>query len=334
VTEVNSAAICHILIVAMTLLSAGCQSRLSVTGPLPPSPVVESDFEAAVVGLGDVIAVGYYRNIRLRHGERYKIGVGDVLHVDIADHPEITRDKVTVLPDGRISLPLIGSIAAAGIDTEHLAAAVSRRYSDERINDPHVAVSVEDGDQRIQTFLHSLTQTLSSQNIEVTVGDASGIDLPGIPTVPVNRPFTEIRKDIRDTYRREFGADLDVTVNFRKRSGQFVFAMGEVGKPGAVEISRTLNPLTAIAAAGGVLPTGDLTKVVVVRYNNSGYDQYVFDLEKPLYFEDQKTPEFHLRPSDVIFVPKTGIADVNQVVDQYVRKMLPFPLGAGINVNP
>jgi len=72
---------------------------------------------------------------------QYKIGAQDVLQIDVWKEPEITR-SVPVRPDGKITLPLLNDIQAAGLTPMELGQKISeelRKY----INDPQVTVSVE-----------------------------------------------------------------------------------------------------------------------------------------------------------------------------------------------
>jgi len=52
--------------------------------------------------------------------EAYKIGVGDQLQVNVWRNPELSM-AVPVRPDGKISLPLVGDVAASGFAAEVLA---------------------------------------------------------------------------------------------------------------------------------------------------------------------------------------------------------------------
>lgn len=50
----------------------------------------------------------------------YIITRGDVLDISVMEHPEFTIDGITVLPDGTIPYPGIGSIKAAGMSLDQL----------------------------------------------------------------------------------------------------------------------------------------------------------------------------------------------------------------------
>jgi polysaccharide biosynthesis/export protein len=54
----------------------------------------------------------------------YKIGPQDVLRIDVWKEPEISR-TAPVRPDGRISLPLLNDVQAAGLTPTQLAANIS-----------------------------------------------------------------------------------------------------------------------------------------------------------------------------------------------------------------
>lgn len=70
----------------------------------------------------------------------YVIGPADVLRVLVWRSPELSAE-VPVRPDGRISLPLIESVHAAGLTTSELRDTLAEKYS-EYIAAPEVAVIV------------------------------------------------------------------------------------------------------------------------------------------------------------------------------------------------
>lgn len=70
----------------------------------------------------------------------YTIGVSDALQVNVWKNPELSV-AVPVRPDGKISLPLVGDIVAAGETSEQLAKNVSARLKN-FIRNPQVTVIV------------------------------------------------------------------------------------------------------------------------------------------------------------------------------------------------
>ncbi len=70
----------------------------------------------------------------------YKIGVGDALQVSVWRNPDLSM-AVPVRPDGKISLPLVGDVQAAGVSTEKLSGNIANSLGS-YIKNPQVTVIV------------------------------------------------------------------------------------------------------------------------------------------------------------------------------------------------
>ena len=66
-----------------------------------------------LIGPGDEFEIIYQFDSYPAEAE-YLLAVGDVIDVEFYQHPE-TNKQVKIRPDGKITLPLKGEIAAAGI---------------------------------------------------------------------------------------------------------------------------------------------------------------------------------------------------------------------------
>ena len=75
--------------------------------------------------------------------QSYRIGIGDLLEIEVYDEPDLTRE-VRVLTDGYISFPLLGSLPAAGLTVGELEQALTKRLGAKYLVNPQVTVFVKE----------------------------------------------------------------------------------------------------------------------------------------------------------------------------------------------
>ena len=73
-------------------------------------------------------------------GSNYKIGADDVLTINVWHEPEVSRN-VSVRPDGKISLPLVGDVQASGLTPMELQNVLAARFT-KYLTNPDVSVIV------------------------------------------------------------------------------------------------------------------------------------------------------------------------------------------------
>lgn len=94
-------------------------------------------------------ALGGYVSLPAVSGS-YSIGPGDLLRVQVLQVPELSSDNLRVDPSGAVSLPVLGSVRAAGLTTAELAESLRVQLGEQYLQNPHVSVSiVEAADQKI-----------------------------------------------------------------------------------------------------------------------------------------------------------------------------------------
>ena len=117
-----------LLLAAISSATAGAQNMATA-----------STAEAAAVGGAPQAATG---------DPNYVIGAQDMIDVSVWKEPEVSR-QVPVRPDGKISLPLLNDVQAAGLTPTQLAAQITEKLG-KFINTPQVAVIVvEINSQRV-----------------------------------------------------------------------------------------------------------------------------------------------------------------------------------------
>ena len=104
----------------------------------------------------------------------------------------------------------------------------------------------------------------------------------------------------------------DITVEVVSSAGNKVLVFGEVGNEGLYLYKGTITVLEAIAMAGGIRTTGKRESIIVVSGNMTDNPQARrINLFRILRKGTPKT-DIVLTPNDVIYVPRTFIADVNR----------------------
>lgn len=124
--------------------------------------------------------------------------------------------------------------------------------------------------------------------------------------------------DFRQTLARAYtgklrSTQLDVIV--RAFGSARIFVGGEVKSPGMLALTGPVDVLVGVTMAGGLLATARVDEVVVIRRGRDRVPMLrTVDLRR---FSGQVTAgdDFLLRSGDVVFVPKSGIAEFNQFID-------------------
>ncbi len=107
-----------ISICCFSLLVVSCSSNISVS----------ADSDIVVNQNAGGTAVQYY------------IGVDDTIQINVWKNPELSI-SVPVRPDGKISMPLIGDVKAAGLAPEAVAKSIKKKLN-KYVRDPNVTVMV------------------------------------------------------------------------------------------------------------------------------------------------------------------------------------------------
>ncbi|CAB3746244.1 MULTISPECIES: polysaccharide biosynthesis/export family protein [Burkholderia] len=266
-----------------------------------------------------------------------RIGEGDVLSVNVWGRAELTA-RYTVGPDGRVTLPLAGSLKVAD-DTREGAAARIRDALLKYYSAPSVTVGIEQYTSNRITVLGRVQNpgTLQFEHAP-TVLEA----LARAGALPViDKQATLTRCAIFRGRERLIWIDLkrlltqgDMAQNLRLHPGDLVYipdsfdtlvyVMGEVGKPGAYRLTPNMSLLDALAQAGG--PGEDAAPDEIGIYRPGTHAVQRVPLRSLLTADH--SVNFALEEGDVIYVPKSGIADFGYVMRQLASGLTMITVGA------
>ena len=158
--------------------------------------------------------------------EEYHLGAGDKLRIEVYKDTQLSQ-SVQVRPDGKVTLPLIGDMDAAGL-------------------------------------------------------------------TPI-----ELRDNIAKSLK-EYVTNPTVTVIVVEATASTAYVMGEVNRPGAVNLQAPLTILQALALAGGLKDFADAKNIRVLRAGPNGVQTISFNYKEAL--KSTRAP-IYLRPGDTVVVP-------------------------------
>ncbi len=299
--------------------------------PAGPAFSTASPAFAATPRPGDQIQVTYFR-VGAATSSVYTLQPGDQISVRVQNVAELTADNIAVLPDGSVTLPLIGSVPVSGQTTAAVAQTLTDLYSAQRVRDPRVSVLINQASDPATEFLSALSAGPSGASITLTVPRAGGVILPIVGELDPFQPLPVWREILNIAAHREFNGAIGVLANTVNRVDERVFVLGEVVDPGQVDLTQADTAFTAIASAGGVLKSAARNRIFVLRTAPSGTRQLLALNLDGLMRGLAAPAALALAPGDVVVVPPSRIAQTNTAVEQYIRNLLPFSVGVGVGL--
>jgi protein involved in polysaccharide export with SLBB domain len=175
------------------------------------------------------------------------------------------------------------------------------------------------GDELRAKFLfHKELDTVSTirQDGQVSIPGLGDFNAAGLTTEEVE---ANIYRRASLTYR-----DPEVALVVERPTDFRAYVGGEVRRPGFVPVREGMTSLRAIFESGGFLDSAKIDHVLHVHWGNQGdYTARVVDLKHVLETGDMRS-DVLLGPNDVVFVPKTAIANADLWVRQYIIDLVPL----------
>lgn len=326
-----------ILVLMLGLMSSGCATRdPAAIEPRVPAfkPVEKSDHVvfpsaeelAALEAPGDPV---------------FRLGSGDVLSLQVWGRPELSG-RHTVGPDGVITVPVVGPVKVAPFTRDEAAGTVRARL--ERFyTDPSVQFSVEQYvSNRITVLGRVQNPGLLSFDHPPTLLEV----LAKAGSLPViDKQATLTRCAIFRGRDKVVWVDLkrllnggQAHLNLRMQPGDLVYipdsadtmvyVLGAVHRPGAYRLTPDMSVMDALATAGG--PNDDAQPQQIGVYRPAR--QAVERIALQSLMDARPRVNFALEEGDVIFVPKSGIAEFGYFMRQIAPGLSLLTIGAAWGV--
>lgn len=211
----------------------------------------------------------------------------------------------------------------------------ARRVVASQVDGADLAGPASDGEYKIQVGdeLDVKFYFNPDLNEHLTVRPDGRISLQLVPEiVAAGMTPGQLTDRLKQAYASEL-SNPEVAVIVRTFNAQRVYVAGEVERPGEVRLAGPLTALQAVAMASGFKDTARLTQVLVIRRKPDRTPLVIpVNLKLAIAGADMRQ-DLGLLPYDVVYVPKSTLANVNKIVDQLLRKNIPVNFGFVIRLD-
>ncbi len=231
------------------------------------------------------------------------------------------------LPLVLLALSLIASICVAQRKDDHAAPVNSRTTSQHSMMDSEGAPQFGTREPRYLLRpgdVFDLQFEFSPEyNQSVTVQPDGFVTLRGLGDLHVaGKTVPELTQALKESYGK-FLAQPVISVVLKDFEKPYFIANGQVGKPGKYELRGDTTVTEALAVAGGLNDAAKNSQVLLFRrVSQEWVEAREVNVKKLLNGKDL-SEDVHLKPGDMIYVPKNRWSKVKQFIPYTALSMSP-----------
>lgn len=174
------------------------------------------------------------------------------------------------------------------------------------------------------------TPSAPELNKEVTVGPDGRVNLPLIsPVMVADKTTDDVEAALAAAYAQVL-VNPSVEVSVKQAQPLKVFIGGEVERPGVYDMPGPIDALQGVIQAGGFKNSAKRDQVVIIRRGPDGRAMMRTANLKRGISSPATTDTVPLRRFDIIYVPKSTIAEVGAFMSQ-IREALPIGFSYSLN---
>jgi polysaccharide export outer membrane protein len=244
-----------------------------------------------------------FRVTRDETAEAYEINVGDELSVESTTDTNLQRTLV-VLPDGTVTLPLLGQVRAANLTVPQLRESLEDLYQ-KYYKVPAITVTMVKVDTKLEDLRYTVSgrSGFGGQVLSGRVTPEGTIQLPVVGSVPAQGlTLDEFSRELNQRFADELGGIEVIPV---------------LTQPGRYALEAPTTVLQAIAMAGSYNVGAHINSIVVFRRADDWrLIATIVDLRNAMLGKTPCPPgEIWVSDSDLIIVPKSRILWTDDTIE-------------------
>jgi polysaccharide export outer membrane protein len=264
------------------------------------------------------VAVAAGREQRLSGEEpHYVISPGDLLQIKVFRTPDLDT-QARVDSEGLITMPLIGAIHVAGLDTNHAAKEIEEQLTKANLirNLPVTVFVSENATQKASVIGEVKTPGQVPLAGEVRLLDVLATAGGLLPTASgvISIAHKDRPKEVEEVHIHGTLAGIENPTimpgdTLLAEKAGIVYVVGGVNKPGGfvLQDGKAVTLLQALALAEGNLSTASLSKSLLIRTVNGQRQAIPVNLKALLrnHGDDQR-----LQDNDILFIPDSATKEI------------------------
>jgi protein involved in polysaccharide export with SLBB domain len=250
--------------------------------------------------------------------QRFTLGPGDQLQVNVFGQAEPTATSLLIGPDGRVSYLEAQNLMAAGLTVDELRSELKRELGKFR-NSPEIVVRpaayrskryyvlgavVKKGAFPLNRPLTIIEAVAQAQGLETRVIDRSLVMQADLPNSFISRQGRHLPVDFKKLFTegdlsQNVGIEPDDYLYFPSSERVQIYVLGEVRFPGGLISAGRTGTLEAIAIRGGFSERAWPKRLLVIRGSLKSPQTFIVNANDIL---AAKSPDFKLQPKDIVYV--------------------------------
>jgi polysaccharide export outer membrane protein len=321
-----------LLLLILVPLLCGClgpNPKPTVTGE-PGLPPTTAPFEASPLKKTKTFAsADVIRQFSESRKSTYLMGPGDILSIKVWRRPELNNEAIVVSPDGTISVARIGLISVNKRSLAEVSEEVSQKLA--RLYDsPEVLITISEYNNNKAFVLGRVVKPgvvrfPGNGTLLEALALAGGLPYQGKETFLTKCAIIRgndlvIWIDLMDLLQHgnmalNCAIQNNDVIFIPAAEEAMVYVMGEVTKPGAIQIRPGINLVDAIMSAGGFTVHANLAEVYLIR---RGLPQgTVRQVNLGEMIENAQFAEnYVLQDEDIIYLSPKGLHQFRYVMEE------------------
>jgi len=277
---------------------------------------------------GDELEIIYHLDVELQ--DQYRLAVGDQMRVEFFHYPQLDR-TLDVRPDGKITVPYKGDIAAAGLTPPELAARIDEAFSD-FLTKPRCTVTLVRYGQRVRELKDAIKTASRGQSRLTLIAPDGRATLPLVAPIPAaGRTIDEFEREVNSSYRKLIPT-LTTSATLLAAKGNVFYIFGAVNKPGFYELRGPTTTLQAVAVAGGFTPSAEAGSTLLITRDEEHRAVARLMNHAEILSTGNIGLDVLVRQSDVLFVPNTRLSEA-MLIGDFIRRMIPVNLSINYDLS-